>query len=1079
MSTHAMLIQSMKHRTSIFKSSVMLVFALVISSCIGTSNVPVNYHLPVDGETYNSNTFLPKIEFPDGIPDSSADVVIRLNGTEIQTAFGQWGVGEDGTGVGDYAIVTTGSSGYPLITSALRDGRNGFQVLDPNKGLVTFNVDVPLATVHITEVQDNWNGFGIKGDLNNNDSIEVNEVAGDLTVKGYFEGGDYTEITGMAVQVFHLDGSGNMVSLDDSPEFGASDGGQWIVAAPGQNKDDGPHPNGGRFYLNFNAKDHVATNTRDLHDKPYGFEMRIYDGQAASIISRPAGTITDGDVVRICVTKVIDGTSHESCKKWMRSNIPLYDQRLDNTDGSFSLAADQIALKSTGQSVADILDADYLIGDPGFTQSECVSTYYLGGCWARVDIEIKNLKTNNTSIDMRTPVQNSASQAQLDFDLSMPIQSVEGGAYTSIFFEGLGPDCNFNPNSTITYTTDLVMFVNGSDQTQINATNNTLSIGNLITGGLCGGAVSLFLPILQSAIVDIITQVIEDVFNADLPQLRMVIRIGEEIVAPSGSGAGYDPGTYFYGAYLFELQPKMMSFFGNKNPWVSGAGTTWDVAFGINLGFHALGTGSQRVPSLGFVYVDQRTKQAELAKGCDPWEACTALEETTRKKQGVRTLAATLSEMFINQLMMGLWESGILYIDLGFGTIPPAEGMIVALDDVKFAFQSASPWEVDILPTDDAAGDFILSIPDLRIEFIGDTHNPDHPDGGNDYTFAYMIADLTIYLNMGVSPDEGALRLQQASAIEISVTDIFSDWDGTTPDQMIAIFDYALTYIAGETAIDIPLDFVGLGSEVDIGDVWSDDGGLFATIDVWNGAIFPKGVGTKLIGWGPTWGQYNSFNQCKDYTWLDNNIDDTGCNVFHQTVANGGNRTATRTQRFDMWDNHTHQDSIIGCGSWGLDACYSNHRHYNYYTLYSWATTGYGPAYNWGVSMRTLRLNNITNILVDGRDECCTNRMNGARVYLRNITTGAQLYVHTISGMTADNYNIPVNGGAGFVADEILFWMPRDTGAANYGAPTNNRGTDWTYVSDPVLGQATNGVRRAGDGGLSLNFSELVLTVDN
>jgi hypothetical protein len=1010
MSIHEMLIRSLKHKASTLKLVSLATLLLIMVSCIGTSSVPVTYVLPVQGGVYTSATFLPHLEFPDGLPNQ-ADVIIRLNGAEIQTAFDVW----SGTTAKVTDMNTGSNPGYALLAGALRDGRNGFQVLEPNKGLVSFNVDVDAATIHVVDVEDNWDGTGSKPN--------------NLTIKGYIEGAGYTTIEKMSVQVKSINTSGTPVAFGDNPGSNTS-AGQFMEVTPGNTINEGV------YNLTLYPSDHVTTDSRNLWDRPYGFVMRVYDADA------------DGDLVILGAQKRdLEGNLKPySYKQWMRSNIPLYDQRLNN-NGAFSLAMDQIALKSTGQGAADALDASPLMDDAagtGLHMTECVVDGGFLGCLITLYVDITYLKTNNTTITLAIPNQNSSSQARIDVDVVLP--TTVSGSATAV---GGLVNCTIS-NGTIYFDSDISLSVAGDDSTSMSFNNNGLDVSQIISGGVCGLAIDLLGGLLQDTIVGIIGGIVEDIFNVDVPKMRLVVKIGEEISPPVHTNCWsennpsypctptttYDPGQYLFGAYLFELQPKMMNFYGKPNSWV-GSPTSWDIAWGLNMGFHARGTGVNRLPSLGTVYVQQSTVPATLSKNED--------------SAGVRTLGATLSEMFINQLFMGLWESGILYIDMDFGTIAPVPGITTLLDNVTFAFASNSPWEVDVLPNGSPEGDAIVRIPDLRVEFIGDAHNADLPNGGAGFTFAYMIADLTLYFLGGTSPEGGALRFQQASAIEISVTDIYSDWDGTTPEQMIAVFDYALTYIAGETAFDIPFPEI-LGSTVVFGDIWSDDGAFQVTIDVWSDDVFPKSPATKVLDFGSQ--TYGSNSNGNVYS-LDNNVDDIAGNSFHYT-ATSGNRSYTRTCAVTSCQNQTvcvpgyYGDN---CSTQCVDYCAT-------WNPYYW-TSG---ARDWGFSVRTLRSNVITNVGLDGRNDCCSNRMNG--VYIRLWNEGALVWTSSpVSGAGTGITNVAVPN---IQADEVQFWMPIDTGATYYSAPNN---------SNPAGSQSQNGIRKAGDGGTTLNFSEIYIDI--
>ncbi len=935
-----MLIHALKQKASM-KLLTLASFAMIMVSCVGTSSVPVTYVLPVQGGVYTTATFLPELEFPNGVPNQ-AGTIIRLNGAEIQSAFDVW----SGTTA---RVSSVGAPNFNIIAGALRDGRNNFQVFEPNKGMVTFNVDVDTASVHVVKVVDNWDGVTAKPN--------------NLTVYGYIEGAGYTTIENMSVQVRRLDNNGNPTNLADHPSSNSA-GGQYMIVAPGNTV------NEGAYYLTLYDDDHVTTDQRDLWDRPYGFVMRIYDADA------------DGDLVTIGAQKrdLQGNLKPWTYKHWMRSNIPLYDQRLNN-NGAFSLALDQIALKSTGVGVAEAID------DMEVTvyEEDCA------GCVTGYRADIRDMTFNNTSVDLSLPWQNSSTNANIRVDARIPVDSGNHGSVT-VWALWIPVTCTISGPATLTFGANFSLNVGGGDQTNMSSSGESLGgVGDLIDGA-CGAIAGFFVGILQGTIVDTITGIVEDMFNVDLPKMRLVVKIGDEIHAPvnswdNGSGVHgsvpgtYYPGEYLFGAYLFELQPKMMNFYGRPNSWVSGA-TSWDIAWGLNLGFHALGTGINRIPSLGTQYYQQTTAPATLAIGDNDQE----------RALGVRTLGATLSEMFINQLFMGLWESGILYIDMDFGSIVPIPGQTVVLDDVKFAFASNAPWEVDILPNGSPEGDAIVKIPDLRVELIGDAHDASLPDNGNDYTFAYMIGDLTLYFIGGVSPEGGALRFEQASTVELAVTDVYSDWDGTTPEQLVSVFDYAFTFLTPELTLDIPFPEI-LGSTVQFGDIKSDNGGFQVTIDVWNNDVFPSSPRDKITSLNfinASSGGYGSTTDLEDRVPSNYNTYGASGTAHFHAIARGRNtrRDCTAT---DQWGSCTA------------------------HTCYYWNE----PSFDWGFRFDTVRAVNVDEVRLVKRSGQ-EGRVNNIRLYpLYNgsrvgnssgytSTDAGASRVYDLNGVVANGYELLV-----------------------------------------------------------------------
>lgn len=738
----------------------------LMTGCIGTSNTPVVYNEPTNNGNYEVSTFQPSVTFPDGLPVQT-NVTIELNGVDITDEFNDWGSGITNTARVTLAINGTNT---PIIAAALRDGRNVFQVSKPNKSLVAFNVDLPGAEVHITLVEDNWTGK------------MTDAKPGVVTVSGYLEGENYSNITSMSVRTSALDSNG-----DKQPNTGQ---GTFMIANVGTTTTDGA------FSLTLN--------------NDYTFSFVAYDVGDNDGVYDPA----DADVVTITVTD----DSGISTKDYLRSNVPLYNQRLGN-NGSFALAFDQVALRSTAEGIEDALDGmsqDIIVEDIPIVDNVCIGFMLFGNCIGfrlniTADLYMYALTINNSVINLTTPVQNNPTTGQIDINVDLPV-TLGAGSRIDVL-EGF-ISCTLS-NATIQYDADLVMYVDGANETQVSMNNPNLDTGGLVGGNiLCNLVDAAASNLFDGMIVGIISDVVEVVFNKDLPLLRLVVKIQDAF------------GNYLLGPSYLSFNPVMSNFFNVPNSW-DNAGSpgngTYKQKWGLNLGMHTYGNGATRIPSLG-----SRYKKAVLPAPSLSIDGTEAND---------RTLGAILSENFINQLLLGLWESGILYVDQSFdfpGGIVPINAF---LSDVRFKFASMAPWDVDILPTDSPEGDLLLTVPDLVIEFSGDRYWPNYV---NDYVFAYMVADVKVYLNLGVAPGKGALRLQSASAVEISVKEISSDWDGTTEAQMAYVFDLVMTQLLGTGAWDIPFPVI-LSSEVEIGDVWSDDGRLNATIDVYNGTTYCNG----------------------------------------------------------------------------------------------------------------------------------------------------------------------------------------------------------------------------------------------
>jgi len=252
MSTHAMLIQSLKHKAAFFKVSFLLVATTALSSCLGLDcaltetstgdtylcpsldgggNVAVNYISPVAGQVFTQANLAFEVEFPNNnIP---SNVEIRINGAVVTDDFSTSGNSLI------VPVVSVGAS--PLVWNALRDGSNVFQVTNPVKGLITFFVDFEDPQIHLLSVDDGWTGISRKvcrggwnagnaphqrctGYNKDNDPSVTNDYngtgvnvanvyypqpkRGNVIVEGYVEGEDYSAVSSMSVTVSRIDGNG-------------------------------------------------------------------------------------------------------------------------------------------------------------------------------------------------------------------------------------------------------------------------------------------------------------------------------------------------------------------------------------------------------------------------------------------------------------------------------------------------------------------------------------------------------------------------------------------------------------------------------------------------------------------------------------------------------------------------------------------------------------------------------------------------------------------------------------------------------------------------------------------------------
>ncbi len=756
----------------LFKLTSFLALFAVLASCVGESYVPIIYHEPNSQGEYVVNTFKPKLEFPNGLPDRD-DVIITINGADVSSEFDDWGDSFSGDADPNVVEITQAinSLNTPIFYAALRDGRNIFQVTKPAKSYFYFYMDMPGATIHITQVDDQWDG-----DMNTPKS-------GSIAVEGYLDQGDYSALSQIRIKTFAIDYDGSFVAN--------SGDGTDMSAAP-----DGVEQVYGDFSLTFNPD--------------YTFSFIAYDGGNNDGLY----DMEDADLIGITVSDQFGSYT----KNYLRSNIPLSNQRIAN-GGALSLAFDQVALKSLGNGLADAINQiedTIILEDIVLAEDVCFGLSLGDACLGleqdiTASVYLMDMYFENSAVTLETPVQDNIETGDIWVDAFVPIRLGPGSRVE--VQDGL-IECSLN-NSNIEYASNIIFSVDDSEITTITMDNDSLDLGGLIGGNpLCQIVEVAVSDLFSGMVVDAIGDIVETVFNVDLPLLRLVIRIGPE-------------DDLLFGPAFLTLNPVASHFFGVQNSWDNSGSPgdeSYNVKWGMSLGFHSLGQGVNRIPSLGSKY--------EAATLTVPGMSVDNTEMNDR------TVGMVLSENFINQLLMGLWESGILYLEQAIqfdGGIVPLNAF---LSDITFAFASASPWEIDLLPDNDPKGDMHLFIPDLRVSLTGTRHFPKPVI--EDYNFAFMVADLNVYLDLSSPEGSDALRVSTVSNLEVSVRELGTDWQFLNQSQLSNIFDLVFSQVVGTGQFDIPFPEL-LGAQMDFGDIWTDEGRLNITIDVYNPEVFCNG----------------------------------------------------------------------------------------------------------------------------------------------------------------------------------------------------------------------------------------------
>lgn len=636
------------------------------------------------------------------------------------------------------------------------------------------------------------------------------------------------------------------------------------------------------------------------------------------------------DVIQVTVTD--DFGTHQT--SWLRSNVPLWDSRLANK-GGISLSFDQIAMLSTGLGAADLING-MVISAPGNSSDD-------------IDIGVGNGVTelyfgNDNTIDISVPAgQNNANQGRLYVDANL-----ETRVYVDVGIWAICEEVYTNTeNAFIRFRANVDIAIDKSARPYITNTalnNVNLDLGAIQGGGLCGPIINGFQGTIQDAVVGIIQNTVGGIMANDIPTMRAKIFIEVPDVGVSRD----------FGPYYLPIQPEISAIYGLPK---GGAGADPNtVKWGILLGMHARGSNAisnpdpgQRNMSMGIKWfgVPAATTPALLADN--------AADERTLALG--TTLGATITEDFINALLMGLWESGLVYFDFGF-SMPPVYAGNAALDNLRFTFATQQPWEINLFPDGTPNGDAQLYFPDLVVEVLGDAV---YPVPKTDYNIATMLANVNFNINLDASDDGKSLQISVADTVEVEVKEVSSDWDTTTEAQLIYIFDQVFTLLSADFSIDVPFPEI-LSSTVDIKSVKTNAAAtaIQVPIDIYNPDFYPKGpdggifqvTSVTAIGSGVTIpnGWRNLFN----------NIDDNnspGLVPFHVYM----NRDYTR----DCIDQPGYVE--LGCQEYGS---------------YYWT-----ESFEWGFRVQLNGTYDMNGITLNRRNDCCNTRADDITIRFYEGTT--------------------------------------------------------------------------------------------
>jgi hypothetical protein len=918
---------------------------------------PVVYLLPTTNGEYTLAEFQPAVEFPNGLP-LQQHVQIKLNGVDITDDFNDWGVSEFNVAK---VTVPVDPINTPRIFAAVRDGRNSFQTTKPTKAVVYFNVDVPGAEVHITSVDDRSCG-GVC--MTNTNGVNVasriyTPKRGNMIATGYIDGEEHSNVTRMCVNTYTINSLGvqsSLAGLDtgysicDTVADGATTEGAYYL----------DFGNAGAWDFTFNVRD-TGNNDTNYNEN-------------------------EVDVIEITVT---DDTGTYATQ-WLRSNVPLWDSRLDN-DGGFSISMDHIAMLSTGIGIVDLLHGE-VISAPGngadditLADGFVITELYLG---------------NDSIINLSIPDQNSSTTSRLRVDAQLEMR-----IRVDVPWWCLGGDMYTDTrNQFIPYSSNIDISINqGIDPyiTRVNLVGQNIDISGIKGGGLCGAFADLFAGLINDIVAGVIQQVVGGIIANDVPTLRTKFGISV-------------PGDNDYGPFYMPIQPEVTNFYGI--PKGGTAGGTNNIKWGVMMGMHPRGSAptsdplSSRNVSLGVKW------NGVPAPGSAALLANTATEEGTPALS--TTLGVSITEDFINSLLLGLWESGMVYFEFQFD-MPPELWASAYMYNTRFTMATRQPWEINLYPDGTPNGDAQLYFPDLVIELLTDSSLPIPLV---DYNLATMIADVYFNININASPDGKALRLEVADNLQIDVKEVSSDWDNTSEAELIYILDQAFAQLGDGLAIDLPFPEI-LSSEVDIKAVNSDEFAIYVPIDVYNKDTYPKGPDGPLFAVSSVQSIGPGVSIPDGWRSLFNNVDDDnslGMYPFHVYA----NRDYTRTCRSCGWCGCT----FCGCSSWNP---------------YYWTE---GP-FEWGFRTNLNGSYDFTGITLDRRNDCCDTRAEGYQQGLMvRAYNGGVFQGQWNAGKGGGTGVMTVDFGTTITADRFDVVVPVNSASDTY---PNSR--MWTGRADHVL----------------------------
>lgn len=354
--------------------------------------------------------------------------------------------------------------------------------------------------------------------------------------------------------------------------------------------------------------------------------------------------------------------------------------------------------------------------------------------------------------------------------------------------------------SVNSYIVDTTVTMNGTTIQNLFVDSGNGFLDGIINSFMGDLIINIIMPIIEGMIAGMIGPIVDGIFNADLPLTRLVL--------PSVDNQGQARPVYLaLGLEVNELTTAMQA--------------DGDMALVLGLGAHT--SGKPRLnDSLGTNY--------KSGTGIGMMTTVLARDDIAGN---YGTLGIALHEAFINQLFMGLWESGILYIDFNAGNDPTVNTF---MDNANIKFASVAPWLVDHLEDgvdDDAAkGDLKIQVEDLVIHFSGDIYDPFQGKWFLDRVVFELAIDLEAYVNL--TSNNQAISFEFSSNPVVEMTTFYSDYiPGLNESLGQSLLNVALpNLVTNLSAIELALPQI-LGLDMNIKEAWVEDTeNLGLTLDV-------------------------------------------------------------------------------------------------------------------------------------------------------------------------------------------------------------------------------------------------------